>query len=150
MPGILIAAAAGFLIWSVGLWAFTGQPDIPRAIFAALAVLVMGYPCALGMATPLALIRGGGMAAERGILIRSSEAFPALKNLNKIVLDKTGTITKGKPVVVGIKAFNRYDDEQVLFAAAAVERLSEHPLARAIVKKAEELKSRRRKGSNEE
>jgi heavy metal translocating P-type ATPase len=150
VPGVMIAAGAAFLIWSVGLWAFTGQPDIPRAIFAALAVLVMGYPCALGMATPLALIRGGGMAAEKGILIRSSEAFPALKSLNKIVLDKTGTITKGKPVVVGIKSFNGYDDKQVLFAAAAVEGLSEHPLARAIVKKAEELKRRSREKSNEE
>lgn len=141
VPGVLIASATGFLIWSAGLWIFAGQPDIPRAIFAALAVLVMGYPCALGMATPLALIRGGGMAAEKGILIRSSEAFPALKSLNKVVLDKTGTITRGKPSVVEIKPLGNIDSNSALFIAASAEKLSEHPLARAVVEKAEQVKA---------
>lgn len=143
VPGVLIASAGGFLIWSLGLWLFAGQPGFPRAIFAALAVLVMGYPCALGMATPLALIRGGGMAAEKGILIRSSEAFPVLKSLNKVVLDKTGTITSGKPSVVEIKSYNpQYNENEVLFIASKAEKMSEHPLAKAIVTKAEQQQSR--------
>lgn len=142
--GVLLASATGFLIWSVGLWIFAGQPDIPRAIFAALAVLVMGYPCALGMATPLALIRGGGMAAEKGILIRSSEAFPALKSLNKVFLDKTGTITRGRPSVVEINPLGNVDGNTALFIAASAERLSEHPLARAVVEKAEQIKAGQR------
>ncbi len=73
-----------------------------RAIFATLAVFVMGYPCALGMATPLAMIRGGGEAAQKGILMRSGEAFQILKDIEKIVFDKTGTLTEGKPRVVDL------------------------------------------------
>jgi heavy metal translocating P-type ATPase len=107
-------------------------------LYAAVTVLVMGYPCALGMATPLALIRGGGMAAERGILMRSGEAFQVLKDIRIIVLDKTGTITKGKPRVVDVMPAADYRREDVLRYAASAEAASEHPLARAIVTYAEE------------
>ena len=137
VPGVLLASLMGFVIWSLGAWMFFGKPDMPRAIFAALSALVMGYPCALGMATPLAMIRGGGMAAERGILFRSSEAFHIFKETKKIILDKTGTITYGKPEVSEIHPLNGYDEETILSLAASAERFSEHPIAKAIVKKAE-------------
>ncbi len=138
VPGVLLFASAGFLSWSLGAWIFLGAPDIPRATFATLAVLVMGYPCALGMATPLATIRGGGMAALKGIIIRSSESFPAFKDVKKIVLDKTGTITVGKPAVKEVQAVSGYKANEVLWIAASLEKLSEHPLGKAIVRRAEE------------
>jgi Cu+-exporting ATPase len=108
-----------------------------RAGFAALGVLVMGYPCALGMATPLAIIRGSGEAAERGFLMRSGEAFHVFKDVKKVVLDKTGTVTHGHPTVAEVVALNGYEDEEVLSLAAAAEGSSEHPLARAVVEAAE-------------
>jgi heavy metal translocating P-type ATPase len=137
VPGVLVFAGAAILAWTLGAWLITGSPDWTRAIFAALAVLVMGYPCALGMATPLAMIRGGGMAAERGILMRSAEAFQVLKDVKKVVLDKTGTITRGEPAVVEVVALGGYEKGEVLRLAAAAEASSEHPLARAVVALAE-------------
>lgn len=139
VPGVLLFAGIGILIWTVGALIATGEMNITRAVFATLAVLVMGYPCALGMATPLAMIRGGGIAANRGILMRSGEAFQALKDINKIILDKTGTITKGKPEVVDIFVLNDYGEEKFLKIIASAENPSEHPLARAIVEKSTEL-----------
>lgn len=147
VPGVVAFGALGFLIWTVGAWAVTGQIDFPRATFATLAVFVMGYPCALGMATPLAMIRGGGEAAHKGILLRSGEAFQVFKDIKKVVLDKTGTITKGKPAVtdVVISDFGfqildlfpqspiRNQQSAILWLAASVEQASEHPLGRAIV-----------------
>ena len=134
VPGVVVFGALGFVIWTVGAWAVTGQVNLPWAIFATLAVFVMGYPCALGMATPLAMIRGGGEAAQKGILMRSGEAFHVFKDLRKVVLDKTGTITKGKPGVSGVIVYRadlRVDG--LLRLAASVEHVSEHPLGRAIV-----------------
>jgi Cu+-exporting ATPase len=133
VPAVLGAAFLAVLVWTVGAWAVTGEPNWTRAIFSALAVLVMGYPCALGIATPLAMIRGGGMAAERGILMRSAEAFQVLKDVKKVVLDKTGTITCGQPSVAQVVALDGYDQERLLRLAAAAEGPSEHPLARAVV-----------------
>ncbi len=133
VPTVLGSAGLAILIWTLGAWVATGSPDLTRATFAALAVLVMGYPCALGMAMPLALIRGGGMAAERGILMRSAEAFQVLKDVKKVVLDKTGTITRGKPAVAEVVPLAGYGKDQVLRLAAAAEASSEHPLARAVV-----------------
>ncbi len=138
VPTVVGFAALAVLIWTVGAWAVTGDPNWTRAIFAALAVFVMGYPCAMGMASPLAMIRGGGMAARQGILMRSGEAFQVLKDVEKVVLDKTGTITRGKPTVTEIVTLNGYEREEALRLAAAAESSSEHPLARAIVDAAEE------------
>ncbi|MBI1965675.1 MAG: cation-translocating P-type ATPase [Betaproteobacteria bacterium] len=135
VPGVMVFAAAALLIWTLGAWWTAGASDWTRAIFAALAVFVMGYPCALGMATPLAMIRGGGMAAERGILMRSGEAFQALKDIRSIVLDKTGTLTEGRPSLREIVSFGAAEGE-LLAVAAAAEAASEHPLARAIVEAA--------------
>ena len=154
VPGVLAFSALGFLLWTVGAWAVTGQPDPSRAIFAALAVLVMGYPCALGMATPLAMIRGSGEAAQKGILMRSGEAFQVFKDVQKVMLDKTGTITKGQPSVTDVVTMthgplpalssstsltvnsSKGTHDRILHLAASVEQASEHPLARAVVDKA--------------
>ena len=107
-------------------------PVLGLAAFAALAVLVLGYPCALGMATPLALIRGGGMAANRGILMRSGDAFQISQNVDHILLDKTGTITVGEPTVSELVTVMGGHDNVPRMAAAA-ETVSEHPLAEAIL-----------------
>lgn len=131
-PGVLVFAALGFLIWTLGAFLVTGEMNITRAVFASMAVLVMGYPCALGMATPLAMIRGGGMAAHKGILMRSGAAFQALKDISKVVFDKTGTLTHGRPEVVDVISLNGIQTDRMLEMAAAVESASEHPLARAI------------------
>ncbi|MBW3554551.1 MAG: heavy metal translocating P-type ATPase [Gemmatimonadetes bacterium] len=133
VPVVLSIAAGAYLFWVGAPLLFGAGPLYSRAIYAAVTVLVMGYPCALGMATPLALIRGGGMAAERGILMRSGEAFQILKDIRVIVLDKTGTITQGRPAVVDILPLSGYAREEVLRYAASAEAPSEHPLARAIV-----------------
>lgn len=137
VPGVLAFAGAAILIWTFGAWVFTGKADIIRATYAALAVLVMGYPCALGMATPLAMIRGGGEAALKGILMRSGEAFQVFKDVKKVILDKTGTITVGKPKVIDLIPLNSKSPEELLQLAASAEKPSEHPLAQAVVEKAE-------------
>ncbi len=142
VPAVLGFAALAIFIWTLGAWLLTGQPDWARAAFAALAVLVMGYPCALGMATPLAMIRGGGEAARRGILMRSGEAFQVIKDLRYVLLDKTGTLTEGKPVVserlsvAGGQSTVRTGNW--LRLAASAERFSEHPISQAVVEVARE------------
>ncbi|HEY8741941.1 MAG TPA: cation-translocating P-type ATPase [Chloroflexota bacterium] len=135
VPVVFAAAAAGALIWTLGAWAFAGEPNWPRASFAALSVLIMGYPCALGMSTPLAIIRASGEAAERGILMRSGEAFHVFKNVRTIVFDKTGTLTEGKPELVAYFS-PAGDAEELLQLVASAEALSEHPLGQAIVDEA--------------
>ena len=138
VPAVLIIAALSFLFWTVVLAisssSFFGTgPNVQRGAFAALAVLVLGYPCALGMATPLALVRGGGIAASRGVLMRSGDAFQIFPEVTTVVLDKTGTITAGEPTVREIVALNEHDEADVLETAASAEAFSEHPLADAIL-----------------
>jgi P-type Cu+ transporter len=119
---------AGFLPW------VNPEASVPvLAILAGIAVLVIACPCALGLATPTALMVGSGMGAERGILIRSGEAIQTMKDLKVVVLDKTGTITRGEPELVDVIAIGGEDEQAVLSLAAAVEDASEHPLARAVV-----------------
>ncbi|MCE7733985.1 MAG: metal-transporting ATPase [Candidatus Heimdallarchaeota archaeon] len=137
VPAILWAAAISFFLWTFGAWVVVGEANFNRAIFATLAVLVLGYPCALGMATPLAMIRGGGIAAQKGILMRSGEAFQVFKDVSIIALDKTGTITEGKPSVVQIIPIQETNESTLITIAAATEMNSEHPLAHAIIKFAE-------------
>ena len=133
VPGVLIASALAFVFWTVGSFLLFDAWNVHRAFFAMLAVLVMGYPCALGMAMPLALIRGGGKAAEKGILMRSGEAFQVYPQISKIVLDKTGTITRGTPEIVDFVNY-RLNKAEVLSLIATAEMLSEHPLAKAIIR----------------
>jgi len=137
VPGVIAFAGLAVLVWTLGAWFVTGQVNLVRGIFAMLAVFVMGYPCALGMATPLALIRGGGMAADRGILMRSGEAFQILPDINTIVFDKTGTLTVGAPEVVAAWTPEGVEVPEMLRLAGSAERNSEHPLAEAVVARAE-------------
>lgn len=130
---VLFAAILAFFIWTVGFWLFTGEFNFEKAIFATLSVLVMGYPCALGMATPLAIIRGGGIAAQKGILMRSGEAFQVFKDISKIIFDKTGTLTIGRPQIVKIIPVKPYSKEELISVTASIEAGSNHPLAKAIV-----------------
>lgn len=134
--GVLLAAIVAFAFWIFGAWLLLGESNLEVGVFAALAVLVMGYPCAIGMATPLALIRGSGIAAQRGVLIRSGEAFQTFKDVRRVVFDKTGTLTMGRPSVIDIVAINGFSNSEVLSFAASLEINSEHPLARAVIERA--------------
>jgi Cu+-exporting ATPase len=136
VPAVLGFAALAVVVWTLGAWGVTGHIGWPRAVFAALAVLVMGYPCALGMSTPLAMMRGGGIAAAQGILMRSGEAFQVFGQIDRAVLDKTGTLTAGKPAVTALVPAGGISEAALLAAAASAEATSEHPLARAIVQAA--------------
>jgi heavy metal translocating P-type ATPase len=128
-PTVLGVSALSFLAWTLGAWWLTGQPDLERAVFAGLSVLVMGYPCAVGIAAPLSIVRGAGEAADHGILMRTGEAFQGFRLVRRIVLDKTGTLTVGRPVLKEVAALG--DADELLGLAAAAEASSEHPLARA-------------------
>lgn len=132
-PTVLIVAALAFAGWLIGSWLLAGQVDVQRAVFAGLSVLVMGYPCAVGISAPLSIVRGAGEAAEHGILMRTGEAFQGYRLVDTVVLDKTGTLTEGRPTVLEIEASEGTEAELVAVAAAA-EASSEHPLAQAVVK----------------
>lgn len=131
-PVVLSISAISFLGWLVLPSLFGGEADIERAVFAGLTVLVMGYPCALGISAPLAIVRGAGEAAERGVLMRTGEAFQGLRLVTHIVFDKTGTLTEGKPALLELEAFTGSEDD-FLGVAAAAEAASEHPLAKAVM-----------------
>lgn len=137
VPGVFALAAVGGLLWTIGALWFAGGPLWQRAGFAMLGTLIMGYPCALGMATPLSMIRASGELASRGILMRSGEAFQLFRSVDTVVFDKTGTITEGRPSVVAVWSPDG-DEADVLSLAATAEKPSEHPLARAIVETAGE------------
>ena len=134
-PTVLLIAALAFIGWMLGPFFIVGHPNLGRAAFAALSVLVMGYPCAVGISAPLSIVRGAGEAAEQGILMRTGEAFQTYRVVSQIVFDKTGTLTEGNPSVREIEADGANEDELLAIAAAA-ESSSEHPLAEAIVKTA--------------
>ncbi len=136
VPTILTIGIASFIYWSLITLLITGAPNISRALYAALSVYVMGYPCALGMSMPLAIMRGGGEAAEKGILMRSGEAFQTLPSIKKIIFDKTGTLTKGEIHVIDILCYR--DRMETLKLIGSAELLSDHPLARAIKKHLDE------------
>jgi len=134
-PTVLFVSALALVGWLAGSWALAGEPDVRRGVFAALGVLVMGYPCAVGIAAPLAIVRAAGEAADRGIIMRTGEAFQTFGQVRTVLLDKTGTLTEGRP---GVRAIEALDDEgDLLRFAAAAESSSEHPLARAVVAFAE-------------
>src|SRR5205085_2005279 len=114
-----------------GVWLYFGSPQ--TALVHAVAVLIIACPCAMGLATPTAIMAGTGRGAARGILIKSGQALEAAAHVNTVILDKTGTITTGEPVVAHVRALNGFDTAEISRLAAAVERWSEHPLARAIV-----------------
>nr|WP_260748933.1 heavy metal translocating P-type ATPase [Geoalkalibacter halelectricus] len=123
------------LIWGAGFlpWVNPELSPLMLGILSAIAVLVIACPCALGLATPTALMVGSGVGAERGVLIRAGEAIQQFKDIRFIVLDKTGTITKGEPSLTDVVSMEGFDKDEVLAFAAAVETGSEHPLGQAIV-----------------
>jgi Cu+-exporting ATPase len=131
-PAVLTISALSLAGWLAGSWAVTGTADVQRAVFAALTVLVMGYPCAVGIAAPLAIVRGAGEAADLGIIMRTGEAFQTLRTVTHVLLDKTGTLTAGRPAVQHIRPVPGVTPGELLAVAAAAESQSEHPLARAI------------------
>jgi heavy metal translocating P-type ATPase len=130
-PAVLILSGLSFLGWTVGLWLVTGHADLSRAVFAGLSVLVMGYPCAVGIAAPLSIVRGAGEAADQGIIMRTGEAFQAFRSVTRVVFDKTGTLTLGRPTVKAMHALG--SEAELLALAAAAEASSEHPLGQAIL-----------------
>ena len=134
-PAVLSLSALALIGWIVGPMVLGGAPDYERAVFAGLTVLVMGYPCALGVSAPLSIVRGAGQAAERGILMRTGEAFQGYRLATHVVFDKTGTLTEGRPSLRGIETTGEPQDALVGIAAAA-EAASEHPLARAVMAEA--------------
>ena len=129
VPTVIMLAIAAATIWFI----FGPQPTFIYALIVFVTTLIIACPCALGLATPTSLTVGMGKGAEQGILIRSGDALQTTKRLQVIVLDKTGTITKGKPELTNVIADNGFDEDEVLRLAASVERNSEHPLAGAIV-----------------
>ena len=125
----MIAAVLTFLAW----FNFGPEPALNHAVVTAVAVLVIACPCALGLATPVSLMVGVGKAAEHGVLIRNGEALETASRLGVVVLDKTGTLTKGRPELTDVLPLAGFKEEELLRLAAAADRRSEHPLAEAIV-----------------
>jgi len=128
-PSVLLISVLALVGWLAGS-SLLGETDVQRAVFAALSVLVMGYPCAVGIAAPLSIVRGGGEAADQGIIMRTGEAFQTLRLVRTVVLDKTGTLTEGRMVVRELEPAGQ--TQELLAAAAAAEAPSEHPLANAV------------------
>lgn len=135
VPVVLVLAALTAVIW----WVFGPDPRLTFMVSAVVAVLVIACPCALGLAAPTAIMVGTGKAAEHGILVKGGEALEQARKINAIVLDKTGTLTRGKPAVTRIMPANGMSEQELLRLAAAVEVGSEHPLGEAIVTHAQEL-----------
>ncbi|MCW4010975.1 MAG: heavy metal translocating P-type ATPase [Candidatus Bathyarchaeota archaeon] len=135
VPIVFTAAAISFIFWFV-------TAGFSTAFFALLAVLLVACPCAMGIATPTAILAGVGKGAEYGVLLRSGEYVERARKLSTVVFDKTGTLTKGEPSVTDVKAYRGLSEADVLAFAGAAEKSSEHPLAEAILRKAEETKAK--------
>jgi Cu+-exporting ATPase len=129
VPAVVVVAAATFIGWAI--WG--PSPAMAYALVNAIAVLIIACPCALGLATPMSIMTGTGKGAQHGILIRNAEALEALETIDTLVVDKTGTLTMGKPKLIEVKAREGISEAELLAVAAAVEMGSEHPLAHAIV-----------------
>ncbi len=151
VPVILLIALGAFASWMLFPefhlsivqyfnfpWTNPAAPVITLAILATTAVLVISCPCALGLATPTALMVGSGLGAEKGVLIRSGEAIQTMKDIKIIAFDKTGTITKGKPELTDLLPLHNFKEDELLFYSSSIEAASEHPLASAFMEKAGE------------
>jgi Cu+-exporting ATPase len=134
VPAVLLISVVTFLAW----WLWGPEPRFATGLLRAIAVLIIACPCALGLATPMAIMVGSGRGAETGVLIRDAEALETLQRADTLVVDKTGTLTGGKPRVTRIEPVGDLRQDELLRLAAALERGSEHPLASAIIKAAEE------------
>jgi P-type Cu+ transporter len=129
VPAVIVIAAMTFIVWSF----FGPEPRLAHAIVNAVAVLIIACPCALGLATPMAIMVGTGRGAHAGVLIKNAEALETLEKVDTLVIDKTGTLTEGKPKVTAVNASGEVGPTELLRLVASLERSSEHPLAHAIV-----------------
>jgi Cu+-exporting ATPase len=134
VPAVIVVAIATFVIWSQ----YGPEPRLAHALVNAVAVLIIACPCALGLATPMSIMVGTGRGAEAGVLIRNAEALEVLEKVTTLVVDKTGTLTEGKPRLVTVAPQDLVDEKQLLRLVASLENVSEHPLAAAIVAGARE------------
>ncbi len=134
VPAVVLVAVLTFIIWAL----FGPEPAMAYALVNAVAVLIIACPCALGLATPMSIMVGTGRGATAGVLIKNAEALEVLEKIDTLVVDKTGTLTEGKPRLISVIPVRGQDEVELLFFAASLERGSEHPLAAAIVKDAEE------------
>src|SRR6185503_12078509 len=134
VPSVIAAAIITFVVWSQ-----TGpQPRLAYAVVNAVSVLIIACPCALGLATPMSIMVGTGRAAAAGVLFKNAEALEVLEKVDTLIVDKTGTVTEGKPRVTSVVALNGASEADLLRFGASIERGSEHPLAAAIVTAAQE------------
>ncbi|HWC15746.1 MAG TPA: heavy metal translocating P-type ATPase, partial [Terriglobales bacterium] len=133
VPVVIACAVAAFLGWLF----FGPEPRLAHALIAAVAVLIIACPCALGLATPMAIMVGTGRGAQSGVLVRDAHALESMEKIDTVVVDKTGTLTEGKPEVTDIVVLGGFGEDEVLQMAASVESHSEHPIAAAIVRAAQ-------------
>ncbi|MFT7630688.1 MAG: Cu+-exporting ATPase [Mariniblastus sp.] len=134
VPVVLAVSALTFVVW---LW-IGPEPRLAHAMINAVAVLIIACPCALGLATPMSIMVGVGRGAQEGVLVKNAEALERMENVDTLVVDKTGTLTEGKPKLIDILPVDGFNENQLLRLAASLEQNSEHPLATAIVKGAKE------------
>ena len=133
VPLVIVIASVTFAIWAI--WG--PEPKLAHALVNAVAVLIIACPCALGLATPMSIMVGTGRGAQAGVLIRDASVLEALEKVDRLIVDKTGTLTEGKPELTTLKTFGDIDADRLLMYAASVERGSEHPLAGAVLRAAE-------------
>lgn len=132
VPAVIVCSILAFVGWAV----FGPEPQLAHAFVAAVAVLIIACPCALGLATPMSVMVGVGRGAKEGVLIKNAEVLEVMEKVDTIVVDKTGTLTQGRPEVTGVETFADWNENDVLTLASAVEAQSEHPLAQAVVRRA--------------
>ncbi len=139
VAGYFVPAVVSVAVLTMIVWGFFGpEPRLAHAVINAVAVLIIACPCALGLATPMSIMVGTGKGASMGVLIKNAEALEILEKVDTLVVDKTGTLTEGKPRLVSVEPAEGFDQDDVLRLAASLERASEHPLAEAIVRGAED------------
>ena len=144
VSAVFVPTVIGIAVLAFVVWALVGpDPQLAHALVVAVSVLIIACPCALGLATPMSIMVGVGRGAQLGVLIKNAEALERMEKVNTVVVDKTGTLTEGKPAVTAIHPATGHDAHELLRLAAAVENASEHPLARAIVEKAQAQSSDR-------
>jgi len=134
VPAVVVIAVITFIVW----WNWGPEPALAYAVINSVAVLIIACPCALGLATPMSIMVGTGKGAMMGVLIKNAEALEVMRKVDTLVVDKTGTLTEGKPKLVSIVAANGFQEHDILRLGASLERASEHPLAEAIVRGAED------------
>jgi Cu+-exporting ATPase len=136
VPSVVAVSLLAFVVWSL----FGPPPPLSHAIVNAIAVLIIACPCALGLATPMSIMVGTGRGASAGVLIKNAEALELMEKIDTLVVDKTGTLTVGKPKLIAVNPIGDFGEAEVLALAAALEKGSEHPLAAAVIEGAEERK----------